>query len=124
VRLQFSGARDSSAATCATSTSRSFPYRAFLHNLTVFDQLRTLEPAEHHREFNIHEPASRRDPDFRYKLERQLVEGAFDLDELDASGRAVATTHAPASASRPSSATSGAVHSRRAASRSGSHATR
>jgi hypothetical protein len=51
VRLQFSGARDSSAATCATSTSRSFPYRAFLHNLTVFDQLRTLEPAEHHREF-------------------------------------------------------------------------
>jgi len=106
----------------------TIPYRAFLHNLTVVDQLRTLEqvrrhladdgrlvlnvfdpsvrllaagrwatPAERPREFKHPRTGNRvviRE-DFRYELERQLVEGAFDLDELDASGRVVATTHAP-----------------------------
>jgi ubiquinone/menaquinone biosynthesis C-methylase UbiE len=33
--------------------------------------------------------------EFRCDLERQLVEGAFEYDELDASGRVVATTHSP-----------------------------
>ena len=33
--------------------------------------------------------------DFRYDLERQLVDGAFDYDEIDAGGAVVATTHAP-----------------------------
>ena len=33
--------------------------------------------------------------DFRYDLERQLVDGASEIDELDASGRVVATTRAP-----------------------------
>jgi SAM-dependent methyltransferase len=106
----------------------TIPYRAFLHNLTVVDQLRTLEqvrrhladdgrlvlnvfdpsvrllaagrwsrPAEQHREFKHPRTGNRvaiRE-DFRYDLERQLVEGAFDFDELDASGQVVATTHGP-----------------------------
>lgn len=32
---------------------------------------------------------------FRYDLERQLVDGAFEYDELDASGRVLASTRAP-----------------------------
>jgi SAM-dependent methyltransferase len=105
----------------------TIPYRAFLHNLTTEDQLRTLDGVRRHLTdsgrliLNIFDPsvqllaagrASRpavqhaefRHPrtgnrvtireDFRFDLERQLVDGARDLDELDASGRVVATTHA------------------------------
>jgi SAM-dependent methyltransferase len=106
----------------------TIPYRAFLHNLTVGDQLRTLEqvrrhltddgrlvlnvfdpsvrllaagrwsrPTEHPREFEHPRTGNRvaiRE-NFRYDLEQQLVEGAFDLDELDARGRVLGTTHAP-----------------------------
>jgi hypothetical protein len=33
--------------------------------------------------------------DFRYDLERQLVDGAFVYEEREAGGRVVKTTHAP-----------------------------
>jgi SAM-dependent methyltransferase len=106
----------------------TIPYRAFLHNLSVDDQLRTLDrvrphlaehgrlilnmfdpkvsllaagrwsmPADRHREFRHPHTGNRvaiRE-DFRYDLDRQLVEGAFEYDELDASGRVVATTRSP-----------------------------
>jgi SAM-dependent methyltransferase len=105
----------------------TIPYRAFLHNLDVDDQLRTLARARRHLAkdghliLNVFDPSVRllaagrwspptryadfRHPrtgnrvtvreDFRYDLERQLVDGAFEYDEVDASGRLVATTHAP-----------------------------
>lgn len=106
----------------------TIPYRAFLHNLTVDDQLRTFERVRRHLTddgrliLNIFDPSVRllaagrwsspasRHPDFRhprtgnrvtvredfhYDLERQLVDGAFEYDELDASGHVVARTHAP-----------------------------
>jgi SAM-dependent methyltransferase len=106
----------------------AIPYRAFLHNLDVEDQLRTLERAREHLTtdgrliLNMFDPSVRllaagrssrplhddkeiRHPrtgnrvvvreDFRYDLARQLVDGAFDYDELDAGGRVVRTTHAP-----------------------------
>lgn len=106
----------------------TIPYRAFLHNLGVDDQLRTLARVRRHLAedgrliLNVFDPSVRllaagrwsppmgryadfRHPrtgnrvtvreDFRYDLERQLVDGAFEYDELDTSGRVVATTHAP-----------------------------
>lgn len=105
------------------------PYRAFLHNLIVDDQLRTLAcvrehlsedgrlifnvfdpsvkhlaagrwsmPAERRREFQHPRTGNRVTvtEDFRYDLDRQLVEGAFIFEEGDAmSGRIVATTRSP-----------------------------
>src|SRR5688572_3371943 len=106
----------------------AIPYRAFLHNLDVDDQLRTLGRVARHLArdgrliLNVFDPSVRllaagrwspatsryldfRHPrtgnrvtireDFRYDLERQLVDGAFEYDEVDASGRVVTTTHAP-----------------------------
>ena len=106
----------------------AIPYRAFLHNLDVDDQLRTLGRVARHLDadgrliLNVFDPSVRllaagrwspptgryadfRHPssgnrvtvreDFRYDLERQLVEGAFEYDELDASGHVLASTHAP-----------------------------
>ena len=106
----------------------AIPYRAFLHNLVVADQLRTLASVRRHLAdhgrliLNVFDPSVRllaagrfssptkqhadfRHPstgnrvtireDFRYDLERQLVEGAFTYDEVDAAGRILATTHAP-----------------------------
>lgn len=106
----------------------TIPYRAFLHNLSVDDQLRTLArvrrhlgedgrlilnvfdptvrllaaghwspPADRQREFRHPRTGNRVTirEDFRYDLERQLVDGAFVYDELDAGGHLVATTHAP-----------------------------
>jgi hypothetical protein len=106
----------------------TIPYRAFLHNLDVDDQLRALARVQQHLAkdgrliLNVFDPSVRllaagrwspsinrdadfRHPttgnrvtvreDFRYDLERQLVDGAFEYDELDASGRVVATTRAP-----------------------------
>jgi SAM-dependent methyltransferase len=106
----------------------TIPYRAFLHNLSVDDQLRTLArarrhlaqdgrlilnvfdpsvkklaagrwsmPADRHREFWHPRTGNRVTirEDFRYDLERQRVEGAFVYDEVDATGRVLATTHAP-----------------------------
>ena len=107
----------------------TIPYRAFLHNLSVEDQLRTLErvrehlsgdgtlilnvfdpkaellaagrwsvPAGRRREF-LHPRTGNRvtiKEDFRYDLERQLVEGAFVFDEIDTTtGHIVATIHSP-----------------------------
>jgi SAM-dependent methyltransferase len=106
----------------------TIPYRAFLHNLNVDDQLRTLAGIRRHLGengrliLNVFDPSVRllaagrwtpsspryrefRHPrtgnrvavreDFRYDLERQLVSGAFDYDELDPDGRVLASTHAP-----------------------------
>ena len=106
----------------------TIPFRAFLHNLSIEDQLATLArvrqhladggrlicnmfdpklsllaagrwsmPSDRPREFR-HPRSGHRvtiREDFRYDLERQRVEGAFEYDELDASGRVVATTRAP-----------------------------
>jgi SAM-dependent methyltransferase len=105
------------------------PYRAFLHNLTIADQLRTLERVREHLSgtgrliFNVFDPKVRHlaagrwlmpperrrhfvhpgtgnrvliNEDFHYDLERQLVQGAFTFDEIDATtGQTVATTHSP-----------------------------
>ena len=75
----------------------TIPYRAFLHNLSVDDQLRALErvrehlpeegrlPAERRREF-LHPRAGNRvtiKEEFHYDLDRQSVEGAFIFDEID-----------------------------------------
>jgi SAM-dependent methyltransferase len=106
----------------------TIPYRAFLHNLSMDDQLRTLErarrhlsedgrlilnvfdpsvkllaagrwsmPADRHREFRHPRTGNRVTirEDFRYDLERQRVEGAFVYEEVDATGRVLATTHSP-----------------------------
>lgn len=58
---------------------------------------RSSRPADQHAEFRHPRTGNRVTirEDFRFDLERQLVDGARDLDELDASGRVVATTHAP-----------------------------
>jgi SAM-dependent methyltransferase len=106
----------------------TIPYRAFLHNLGVDDQLRTLATVRRHLAeggrliLNVFDPSVRllaagrfsspakrhadfRHPrtgnrvtvreDFRYDLERQLVDGAFTFDEVDATGRVLTTTHGP-----------------------------
>jgi SAM-dependent methyltransferase len=107
----------------------TIPYRAFLHNLSVDDQLRTLEGVREHLtrdgrlilnvfDPNVHllaagrwtMPAGRRrefvhprtgnrvtiQEDFRYDVERQLVDGAFVFDEIDAAtGNVVSTTSSP-----------------------------
>ena len=106
----------------------TIPYRAFLHNLSAEDQLRTLGrarqhlsgdgrlilnvfdpsvklladgrwtmPADRHREFRHPRTGNRITirEDFRYDLEGQRVEGAFVYDEVDATGRVLATTHSP-----------------------------
>ena len=106
----------------------AIPYRAFLHNLSCEDQLRTLGTIRRHLAangrliLNVFDPSVRllaagrwsrplrehediRHPrtgnrmtvreDFRCDLERQLVDGAFDYDEVDAAGGVVATTHSP-----------------------------
>jgi SAM-dependent methyltransferase len=107
----------------------TIPYRAFLHNLDVDDQLRTLARVREHLLpggrliFNVFDPdvgklaagrwlmpAGRRrtfphprtanpvtvQEDFRYVLDRQLVEGAFVFEELDATtGAVVASTRSP-----------------------------
>ena len=106
----------------------AIPYRAFLHNLSSEDQLRTLGTIRRHLAangrliLNVFDPSVRllaagrwsrplrehediRHPrtgnrltvreDFRCDLERQLVDGAFDYDEVDAAGGVVATTHSP-----------------------------
>jgi SAM-dependent methyltransferase len=106
----------------------TIPYRAFLHNLDVDDQLRTLERVRAHLAddgrliLNVFDPSVRllaagrwsmppgrrrefRHPrtgnrvtireDFRYDLDRQLVEGAFIFDEIGAGGDVVATIRSP-----------------------------
>src|SRR4051812_23698313 len=106
----------------------TIPYRAFLHNLDVDAQLRTLARVRRHLAqdgrliLNVFDPSVRllaagrwssptkRHADFphprtgnrvtirenfRYDLERQLVDGAFEYDQLDAKGRLVARIHAP-----------------------------
>ncbi|HEY7520047.1 MAG TPA: class I SAM-dependent methyltransferase [Methylomirabilota bacterium] len=106
----------------------TIPYRAFLHNLSLEDELRTLQRACDHltedgrlilNAFDpsvrllaagrlsrpLHEGKEIRHPrtgnrvtvreDFRYDLERQLVDGAFVYEEREAGGRVVKTTHAP-----------------------------
>jgi SAM-dependent methyltransferase len=109
-------------------TLATIPYRAFLHNLSPEDQLRTLARVRDHLiedgrlimnafdpsvqllaagrwSRSLHEHNEIRHPrtgnrvtvreDFRYDLERQLVDGAFVYDEVDATGRVVKTTHSP-----------------------------
>jgi SAM-dependent methyltransferase len=107
----------------------TIPYRAFLCNLTVDDQLRTLTYVRQHLTtdgrlvFNVFDPhvgklaagrwitspEQRRelrhpstgnpvlvDEDFRFDLERQLVEGAFVFEERDAAtGAVLGTCRAP-----------------------------
>lgn len=107
----------------------TIPYRAFLHNLEVEDQLNTLRRVRAHLSvsgrliFNVFDPkvqhlaagkwsmpANRRrefvhprtgnrvtiKEEFTYDLERQMVQGAFVYDEIDAAtGRLVATIQSP-----------------------------
>jgi SAM-dependent methyltransferase len=106
----------------------TIPYRAFLHNLGVDDQVRTLTRVREHLAgngrliFNVFDPKvqllaagrwsmppdRRREfvhprtgnrvritEDFRYDLDRQLVDGRFVLDEMDAAGRILTTTDSP-----------------------------
>jgi SAM-dependent methyltransferase len=107
----------------------TIPYRAFLHNLSVEDQRRTLARVRDHLApdgrlvFNVFDPKvqllaagrwsmppdRRREfvhprtgnrvtiiEDFRYHLDRQLVDGAFIFEEIDGTtGAIVSTTRSP-----------------------------
>jgi hypothetical protein len=103
----------------------TIPYRAFLHNLNVEDQLQTLRrvrghlsesgrlilnifdpkvqnlaagkwsmPPDRRREF-VHPRTGNRvliKEEFTYDLERQMVEGAFLFDEIDATTEQIVGT--------------------------------